>query len=124
MGVVYHANYLVWFEVGRVELLRSLGIPYQRLEREYGALIAVAGAEIRYRSPARYDDEVAVHTRLLALRGSVIKIGYKAFRVADKTLLCEGTTTHVVVNREMERRTLPSEYEAALRTLLSNNVSD
>ncbi len=119
MGVVYHANYLVWFEVGRVELLRSLGVPYGRLEKEFDCLIAVAGVEARYRSPARYDDEIAVRTRLLAMRGSVMKIAYEVVRAGDGTLLCEGTTTHVVVNRHMQTRTLPPEYEQAFRRLLN-----
>lgn len=123
MGVVYHANYLVWFEVGRVELLRSLGIPYQRLEQEFGCLIAVVGVEARYRSPARYDDEVAVRTRLVLLRGSVMKIAYHVIRVADEQLLCEGETMHVVVDREMSRRALPDEYEQVFRRLVAGNVS-
>ena len=101
-----------------MELLRSLGIPYQRLEKEFGCLIAVAGVEARYRAPARYDDEIVVRTRLLALRGSVMKIAYEVRRAGDQTLLCEGTTTHVVVNSEMRIRALPSEYERVFRRLL------
>ncbi len=120
MGVVYHANYLIWFEVGRVELLRSLGIPYQRLEQDFDCLIAVVGAELRYRSPARYDDEIAVRTRLVLLRGSLMKIQYQVIRAADERLLCEGETTHVVVSRTMEKRRLPEAYEAAIRKLLAD----
>ena len=118
MGVVYHANYLVGFVVGWVVLRRSLGIPYQRLEKEHDCLIAVAGVEVRYRAPARYDDEIDVCTRLIALRGPVMKIGYDVIRAADGTLLCEGTTSHVVVNRQMQKRALPQEYEGVLLTLL------
>ena len=118
MGVVYHSNYLIWFEVGRVELLRSLGVPYKQLEQEHGCMIAVVGAELRYRSPARYDDEIAVRTSLLAMRGAVIKIGYHVVRVEDEKLLCEGVTTHVVVDRAMTKRTLPETYERAFRALL------
>ena len=122
MGVVYHANYLVWFEIGRVELLRSLGIPYKQLEKEYDCLIAVAGVEARYRAPARYDDDIAIRTRLIALRGSVMKIGYEVVRTADETLLCEGTTTHVVVSRSMEKRSLPPRYEQVLRELIQTEL--
>ncbi len=122
MGVVYHANYLIWFEVGRVELLRSLGIPYQRLEQEFDCLIAVVGAELRYRSPARYDDEIGVRTRLVLLRGSLLKIQYQVVRLADEKLLCEGETTHVVVSRGMERRKLPEPYEAVFRSLLAQGA--
>jgi acyl-CoA thioester hydrolase len=118
MGVVYHANYLVWFEVGRVELMRSMGLAYAQLEKDYGVMIAVAGAEIRYRSPARYDDEIAIRTSIAAVRGPVLKMHYRVVRVADEKLLCEGTTTHVVVDRDMNKSTLPQAYEAAFRALL------
>jgi acyl-CoA thioester hydrolase len=118
MGVVYHANYLIWFEVGRVELLRSLGIPYQRLEQDFDCLIAVVAAELRYRSPARYDDEIGVRTRLVLLRGPLMKIQYQVIRLQDDRLLCEGETTHVVVNRAMEKRRLPETYETVFRQLL------
>lgn len=110
MGVVYHANYLVWFEVGRVELIRQMGLDYSRLEQEEGCLIAVVEATARYKAPARYDDELVVHTRLSGVRGSVIRFGYRIVRAADGLLLCEGATTHVVVGRDMQRRTLPERY--------------
>jgi len=64
MGVVYHANYLVWFEVGRVELMRQRGLDYSRLEAEEGCGIAVVEATVRYKAPARYDDELIVETRV------------------------------------------------------------
>ena len=121
MGVVYHANYLIWFEVGRVELLRSLGLPYQRLEQEFDCLIAVVGAELRYRSPARYDDEIGVRTRLMLMRGPLMKIRYEVIRVSDEKLLCDGETTHVVVNRALQKRKLPEQYEAVFRKLLATD---
>ncbi len=110
MGVVYHANYLVWFEVGRVELIRQMGLNYSRLEQEEGCLIAVAEATARYKAPARYDDELVVETRLAGVRGSVIRFTYRILRAADGLLLCEGATTHVVVGRDMQRRPLPERY--------------
>ena len=120
MGVVYHANYLVWFEVGRVELMRALKLEYKRLEQDFGCMIAVVEARARYRSPARYDDEIAVRTTLSAMRGAVMKITYEVVRVEDETLLCEGETTHVVVDREMKKRLLPEPYETAFRALLAD----
>jgi acyl-CoA thioester hydrolase len=60
MGVVYHSNYLIWFEVGRVELIRSMGLDYKRMEVEEGCGIAVVDVHVRYRAPARYDDELAI----------------------------------------------------------------
>lgn len=110
MGVVYHANYLVWFEVGRVELIRQMGLDYSRLELEDGCLIAVVEATARYKAPARYDDELIVQTRVTGVRGSVLRLAYRILRAADGLLLCEGATTHVVVGRDMQRRPLPERY--------------
>ena len=119
MGVVYHANYLIWFEVGRVELMRKLNLEYRRLEEEFGCLIAVVEANLRYRVPARYDDEVCVETSITAIRGPVIKMSYRVVRVHDSILLCDGTTTHVVVGREMQKRLLPDVYRRAFEALLA-----
>jgi acyl-CoA thioester hydrolase len=110
MGVVYHANYLVWFEVGRVEFIRQLGLDYKSMEREEGCGIAVIDVSARYRLPARYDDELIVQTRLIAARGSVIRFGYRIVRAADDVLLCEGETVHVVVGNDMKKRPLPQKY--------------
>jgi acyl-CoA thioester hydrolase len=110
MGVVYHSNYLIWFEVGRVEFIRQLGLNYKRMEVEEGCGIAVVDAHVRYRSPARYDDELVIETRLLAARGAVIRFGYKVLRVNDGVLLCEGETVHVVVDKEMKKCSLPAKY--------------
>jgi acyl-CoA thioester hydrolase len=110
MGVVYHSNYLIWFEVGRVELIRQLGLDYKRLEEEYGCGITVVDVHVRYRAPARYDDELVVQTTLLAARGAVIRFGYKILREEDGVLLCEGETMHVVVGKDMKKRSLPPKY--------------
>lgn len=110
MGVVYHANYLIWFEVGRVEFIRQLGLDYKSMESEEGCGIAVVDAHVRYRMPARYDDELIVRTQLEAARGAVIRFGYKIVRAADGVLLCEGETVHVVVGADMKKRALPQKY--------------
>jgi len=110
MGVVYHANYLVWFEVGRVEFIRQLGLDYKAMEREEGCGIAVVDAHVRYRAPARYDDELEVEVRLVGARGAVVKFGYRVVRLADGVLLCEGETVHVVVGPDMKKRSLPHKY--------------
>jgi acyl-CoA thioester hydrolase len=109
MGVVYHSNYLIWFEVGRVEFIRQMGLNYKKMEEE-GFGIAVVDAHLRYRAPARYDDELIVETRLLASRGAVIRFGYRILRVADGALLCEGETFHVCVGMDMKKRVLPKKY--------------
>jgi acyl-CoA thioester hydrolase len=110
MGVVYHANYLVWFEVGRVEFIRQLGMDYKSMEQEEGALIAVVEATARYKAPARYDDELSIRTSLAAVRGPIVRFRYSVVRVADGLVLCEGETTHIVVGRDMKRREMPASY--------------
>ncbi len=110
MGVVYHSNYLIWFEVGRVEFMRQLGLDYKRLEQEDGCGIAVVDAHVRYRYPARYDDELVIQTRLLAARGVLVRFEYKILRAEDRQLLCEGETSHVVVGGGMKKRSLPQRY--------------
>lgn len=110
MGVVYHANYLVWFEVGRVEFIRQIGLDYKSMEQEEGALIAVIEVKARYKAPARYDDELAVRTHLAGVRGGIVRFGYKVVRLEDEVVLCEGETVHMVVGRDMKRRPMPARY--------------
>ena len=114
MGVVYHANYLVWFEVGRVELMRQQGLTYRDIEREEQSGMAVVEATIRYKAPARYDDELTVKTRVTALRGSIVRFGYQIVREADGRLLCEGETVHMAVGRDMKRAPMPKRYAELL----------
>jgi acyl-CoA thioester hydrolase len=110
MGVVYHANYLVWFEVGRVEFIRQLGMDYKIMEQEENAMIAVVEATARYKAPARYDDELIVRTSLAGVRGPIVRFRYAVVRVVDELLLCEGETVHIVVGRDMKRREMPVSY--------------
>ena len=123
MGIVYYANYLVWFEIGRVELLRSLGLAYSQLEIEHQCILPVIEASCRYRSPARYDDEILIETRPSLLRGSVIKFAYRILRKApegtEPTVLAEGETVHVVCDDQMKRKPLPEKYAAALRAMMA-----
>jgi acyl-CoA thioester hydrolase len=123
MGIVYYANYLVWFEIGRVELLRSLGLAYSQLETEHQCILPVVEAKCRYRSPARYDDRILIETRPAMLRGPVLKFAYRILRKAaegqEPTLLAEGETIHVVCDDQLNRKPLPETYAAALRTLMA-----
>ena len=118
MGVVYYANFFVWFEVGRVELLRQLGFHYKQMEINDDCHIPVVEANCRYKSPARYDDHLLLETRVLTLRRSVIKFGYRLLRPESDgvppTLLAEGETTHVTVNRSLRKVPLPQKYVAVL----------
>ena len=124
MGIVYYANYLVWFELGRVELLRSLGLAYSQLEKEHECILPVVEATCRYRSPARYDDEILIETRPALLRGSVIKFAYSIWRKTshegeERKLLAEGETVHVVCDDQLNKKPLPEHYAEALRALMT-----
>lgn len=110
MGVVYHANHFIWFEVGRVEFLRQLGFSYRDMEEKDGCCIAVVDARCRYKAPARYDDEIIVRTRLRNVRESLVHFGYELVRVGDGVLLAEGETTHVVIDKELKKRSIPEKY--------------
>ena len=115
MGVVYHANHFIWFEVGRVELLRQLGFSYREMEEQDQCYIAVVDARCRYKAPARYDDEIIVRTHLKNVRESVIHFGYELLRESDGLLLAEGETTHIVTNSAMKAVSLPEKYMSAFR---------
>ena len=115
MGVVYHANHFIWFEVGRVEFLRQIGFSYREMEQSDQCFIAVVDARCRYKAPARYDDEIIVRTHLKNVRESVIHFGYELLRAGDGILLAEGETTHIVTDAGMKTRALPEKYMSAFR---------
>jgi len=115
MGVVYHANYFIWFEVGRVELLRQMGFSYRDMEQNDRCFIAVVDARCRYKAPARYDDEVMVRTHLKNVRESLVHFGYELIRASDGVLLAEGETTHIVTDAELKTRPIPEKYVKAFR---------
>ena len=115
MGVVYHANHFIWFEVGRVEFLRQLGFSYREMEQDEGCFIAVVDARCRYKSPARYDEEIVVRTQLKNVRESLVHFGYQLVRASDGVLLAEGETTHIVTDGQMNIRAIPEKYMRAFR---------
>jgi acyl-CoA thioester hydrolase len=115
MGVVYHANHFIWFEVGRVELLRQFGFSYKNMEREDDCFIAVVDAHCRYRASVHYDDEVIVRTHLKHVREKVIRFGYELRRAETGELLAEGETTHIVADSSMRPRALPEKYMKVFR---------
>jgi acyl-CoA thioester hydrolase len=122
MGVVYYANYLVWFEVGRAELMRQRGLDYKQMEIEEDCLMAVVEATVHYKAPARYDEELIVETTVTGVRGPVVRFSYRVLRAADGMLLCEGETVHVVVGRDMKRRAMPKKYAALLSAAASHST--
>jgi acyl-CoA thioester hydrolase len=93
MGIVYYANYLVWFEVGRTDLLRLAGWTYREMEHA-GFALPVVEAQCTYRQPARYDDEIDVRTTGVLLSPVRLKFAYRVIRVADMATLADGHTVH------------------------------
>ena len=115
MGVVYHSNYIIWFEVGRVEMFRQLGFTYSEMEQQEGTRLAVVDVRCRYKTPARYDDLICVRTRLLNVRDSLVHFGYEILRDSDQVLLAEGETVHLVLDHGMKRAPLPAKYLTPFR---------
>src|SRR5271167_1721016 len=87
MGVVYHANYLVWFEIGRVELMRSLGVEYKQMESLDDCHIVVVDVHCRYQKSARYDEVLRIRTRISEARSRSLEFQYEIWRDADDQLL-------------------------------------
>nr|WP_275581970.1 thioesterase family protein [Brevibacillus fulvus] len=106
MGVVYHANYLSWFEVGRTDFLRASGLSYFELEQK-GVLLPVIDAELSFKKPAKYDDVVEIRTSIAELTPVRLQFRYEIYRAADETLLVTGITKHVFANREFKPLRLP-----------------
>jgi acyl-CoA thioester hydrolase len=97
MGVVYHSNYFVWFEIGRTDWLRETGLTYRDMEAD-GIRLPVIEAHCEYRQGARYDDDVAIRTRATKLSPVRIQFDYEATRLADGVLLATGHTVHATID--------------------------
>lgn len=110
MGVVYYANYLIWMEVGRVELCRACGFNYRDMERDDGILLAVAEASCRYRYPARYDEEVVIKAWIEEANSRFVVFAYEMRQAAGDRVLATGFTRHLFVDRTMQRTRLPAKY--------------
>ncbi|HTR46329.1 MAG TPA: thioesterase family protein [Verrucomicrobiae bacterium] len=110
MGVAYHANYFVWFEVGRVDLCRHLGFEYRRMEKEDDSFIVVAEASCRYKRPARFDDVLAVRTRVAQAQRRTIRFSYEVFHQSSGELIATGETNHVICDSQGRPKSLPEKY--------------
>ena len=113
MGVAYYANYFVWFEVGRCELLRSFGHTYRDLETD-GILLPVIEAHCQFRDSARYDDALEVATTGLLLSPVRVEFRYDVMRQSDRTSLAAGRTVHAAVDTDGKPRRLPPDIQAVL----------
>jgi acyl-CoA thioester hydrolase len=119
MGIVYHSNYLIWFEVGRSELFREIDLPYTRFE-EQGLALAVVEASCRYRSPAHYDDELEVVTVIEKLTTRSVTFSYQIFRQGK--VLAEGKTVHLFINKEGRHTDIRNtELWTRLQIIVNNN---
>jgi acyl-CoA thioester hydrolase len=110
MGVVYHAHYYVYFEIGRVELMRTRGVAYKEMEERDDAYIVVAESHCRHLQPARYDDLLRIRTRVAEARRRTIRFAYEILNDSNGELLATGETLHVICNREGRPKALPDKY--------------
>lgn len=123
MGVVYHSNHFIWFEVGRVDLLRQLGVTYKQMEKEDQLYIPLVDARCRYKAPALYDDELVVRTHIRNFRDKLIVFAYELVRTSDNLLLAEGETTHVITGPDLKPRALPEKYLEVLAKAAGRTIS-
>jgi len=107
MGVAYHANYLVWMEVARVDFCRSVGFNYSEMEKD-GVLLAVTEAHCRYVSPARYDDEIAIVASAACLSRRFITFDYEL--LCGNRRVAVAQTRHIFLSREFRPTKLPDKY--------------
>jgi acyl-CoA thioester hydrolase len=113
MGIVYYAHYLRWFEVGRTELMRSLGIAYRAME-DGGTFLPVSEVFCKYHASARYDDILVIETEVDFLKRASIQFSYRILRQSDATLLVTGSTLHAFVDREGKIVKVPPVLRAKL----------
>jgi acyl-CoA thioester hydrolase len=113
MGVVYHANYLVWMEVGRVEYWRTMGLRYRDMERD-GILLTVVEVQCRYLAPAQYDDEIIVRTSVAEANPRMIRFEYELTNAGDGRRIATASTKHIFCGRDWHPSKLPEKYYAAL----------
>jgi acyl-CoA thioester hydrolase len=114
MGVVYHANYYVWFEIGRTEYCRARGFNYREMEENEDAFLVVVESYCRYKSPAHYDDELIVRTHITELRRRSLRFGYEIVLDETDEIIAEGETMHLITDSEGRVRSFPEPYKQLL----------
>jgi acyl-CoA thioester hydrolase len=110
MGMVYYANYYIYFEIGRAEYIRALGFPYRDMERDDDSFLVVAESHCRYRRSARYDDLLRIRTLVAESRRRSIRFSYEIVNDATGEVLATGETLHVVCSKEGRPKALPEKY--------------
>jgi acyl-CoA thioester hydrolase len=114
MGMVYYGNYLRYFEIARNEFLRQAGAPYRAFEEQHRLMLPVVEATVRYRRPARYDDEIGIHAAVPEVGGASARFVYQLRRVGDGELLVEGHTVHACIDASGKVSRIPAAFRAAL----------
>ena len=114
-GVVYHGNYLVYFDMGRTSLMRELGRPYGEVEK-CGSFLAVTEAHCRYLAPAQFEDEIEIVTTVERVTGARVRFGYEVRKVAGGGLLAEGYTVLGCTGSDGRPRKMPEDLRKVLTT--------
>lgn len=109
MGIVYHANYIVWFEKGRTEWLRQVGYPYKKME-EQGVWLPVSKVEAEYKTPARYDDRLIIKTGIQKLKGATVVMEYTIVNADTGEVCVTGTTTHPITDPNLKPLRVKRDY--------------
>lgn len=120
MGVVYHSNYFIWFEIGRTEFFRQLDLEYKVME-ENNILVPVVDVSCKYKAPAKYDDEIIIKTRCESLKSVKIKFEYEIIRASDEKLLAEGYTVHAFTSSDLKIINFKKNHENIF-TRISNAI--
>jgi acyl-CoA thioester hydrolase len=110
MGVVYHSNYYIYFEVGRVEYMRQRGVDYKQMEIEDDTFIVVVESKCRYLRPARYDDVLRIRTHVVSAKRRTIEFRYEVLHDVTEELLATGETKHVLCDSMGHPKSLPVKY--------------
>ena len=121
MGVVYYAEYIHFFERARGAMCRACGLGYGSIE-EAGYMLPVREVECRYRSPARYDDHIQIHARIVEWRRASVRFRYEIYNEDRTKLLCEGMTLHAVVNKEGRPVAVPDWIREQLSSLAPDSL--
>lgn len=113
-GTVYHSNYFIWFELGRVELLRAMGLPYKDMEAKDDSHTVVVDVRCTYEKPARYDDMIRVRTWIAGSKERTLRFAYEVYNDETGERLAHGETLHVICDGQGRPKPLPEKYRAQI----------
>ena len=117
MGVAHHVNYLIWFELGRTELMREAGLTYREVEDRQGVMFPVIEIHAEYKASVGYDETIEIRSRVAEVSRVRLRFSYRIMNAAGGELLAEGYTVHASVGRDGRPRRMPTDLAASLRAL-------